>query len=230
MIRARRPTRRIGPESPTFQRIFPHYQRTPLLQHRSATPNPLSSQNGSVYREDCKCNSGFSGPAGGPCTACAAGTYSVNSGALACTPCTLGVQFQNISGQTFCMDCTPVQVSLIYIVFAFQALEIFLVGQVSCGIFCGKSARVVYISHWGLLERSARALVRGTANKSKLALSHYVYTCAHTLRACHSHTHTHTHTHRVSSWHSHISLYFSNTYKLGPWHSQLYTHTHTHTH
>jgi hypothetical protein len=36
------------------------------------------------------CNTGFSGPVGGPCTACEAGKYKVSTGSDACTDCGAG--------------------------------------------------------------------------------------------------------------------------------------------
>ncbi len=36
------------------------------------------------------CNAGFSGPVGGPCTACEAGKYKVSTGSDACTDCGAG--------------------------------------------------------------------------------------------------------------------------------------------
>jgi len=50
---------------------------------------PANSQSleGSVERSDCKCNMGFSGPDGGPCRACPAGTFKGKTGSGACSTC-----------------------------------------------------------------------------------------------------------------------------------------------
>ena len=38
-------------------------------------------------REDCECNTGYTGPNGGTCAACEAGKYKDSPGADACTAC-----------------------------------------------------------------------------------------------------------------------------------------------
>ena len=48
------------------------------------------SPSGSVDVADCVCNSGFSGPDGGECSACAAGTYKENAGPSDCQLCEPG--------------------------------------------------------------------------------------------------------------------------------------------
>ena len=51
-------------------------------QHSRVEGNESGSSKGA-----CVCESGYSGPDGGPCIACPAGTYKDNNDALECTPC-----------------------------------------------------------------------------------------------------------------------------------------------
>ena len=68
----------------------------------------------------CKCNAGYSGPIGGPCTACAAGTFKSTNGSQPCLQCAAGKvspcaasDCQNCSANTFsppsrqapCLSC-----------------------------------------------------------------------------------------------------------------------------
>ena len=50
---------------------------------------PANSQalQGSSQITDCKCNPGFYGPLGGPCTPCQTGTYAAVAGQASCTAC-----------------------------------------------------------------------------------------------------------------------------------------------
>jgi hypothetical protein len=51
--------------------------------------NSISPAN-STSLQACVCNAGFTGPNGGPCTACVAGTYKTTTGSVACTNCESG--------------------------------------------------------------------------------------------------------------------------------------------
>ena len=53
----------------------------------SACPDNSDSVVGSTSLTDCKCNAGYTGPDGGLCTACDAGTYKTTLGSGSCTSC-----------------------------------------------------------------------------------------------------------------------------------------------
>jgi hypothetical protein len=55
-----------------------------------ACPENSQSVAGSPAIASCKCNAGFSGPDGGTCLACEAGSYKATAGSLACTFCEVG--------------------------------------------------------------------------------------------------------------------------------------------
>ena len=92
-----------------------------------ACPSHSQSGNASGAARDCRCNVGYSGPDGGPCQACAAGTFkdvvgneparclapgancSYNASHLeACAPCRAG--FYSQPAATACTGCTALQV------------------------------------------------------------------------------------------------------------------------
>ena len=56
---------------------------TTCQQCPDATTSPASSS----AVTDCACNKGYSGPAGGPCLVCSAGSYKEVSGSASCTRC-----------------------------------------------------------------------------------------------------------------------------------------------
>ena len=66
-------------------------------------PENSSSPLGSGVRTNCTCDPGFSGPNGGPCEPCAAGTFTNTSGAGVCAPCAPG--FYSLEQAT--TACTP---------------------------------------------------------------------------------------------------------------------------
>ena len=53
-----------------------------------------SSPAGSDAASDCACDAGFTGPNGGTCTACPAGTYKAASGAGSCSSCPSGTNLR----------------------------------------------------------------------------------------------------------------------------------------
>lgn len=56
---------------------------------------------------DCQCNRGFTGSAGGPCVACAAGKYKSELGSAACSNCSSGAYLPATASQTSneCLSC-----------------------------------------------------------------------------------------------------------------------------
>lgn len=52
------------------------------------------------------CNAGYTGPYGGPCTACSAGQYKSVTSNAACTSCPVGT-FSNAVGASVCTACLP---------------------------------------------------------------------------------------------------------------------------
>ena len=70
-------------------------------------PSHAFSFEGSSHVTDCLCNAGYSGPNGGPCAACFAGTYKDVNGPSGCSACALG-KYSNVMGQSSslgCMNC-----------------------------------------------------------------------------------------------------------------------------
>ena len=53
-------------------------------------PLGSSSPAGSTSRSNCTCNAEFTGPHGGPCSACPGGTYKNEPGSAACVGCAAG--------------------------------------------------------------------------------------------------------------------------------------------
>jgi hypothetical protein len=53
-------------------------------------PGNSNSPSSSDAVVDCTCNAGYTGPDGGPCSPCAAGTYKIASGSVGCTSCGVG--------------------------------------------------------------------------------------------------------------------------------------------
>jgi hypothetical protein len=72
-----------------------------------ACPSHSSSETRSSALTQCICNSGFTGPNGGDCVACEAGTYKTVRGTVACTLCGSG-KYSTASAATspdVCGDC-----------------------------------------------------------------------------------------------------------------------------
>ena len=67
----------------------------PAFSHSGATSTMLSN---------CTCNAGFSGPDGGPCAACAPGSFKAGPGDASCTACPADT-YQNLSAATACEAC-----------------------------------------------------------------------------------------------------------------------------
>ena len=68
-------------------------------------PVRSDSPAGSSAVGECKCNAGFSGPDGGLCEECPAGTYKEMSGSGACVECEVGT-YSTASGATSKDTCT----------------------------------------------------------------------------------------------------------------------------
>ena len=69
-------------------------------------PDHSNSEEKSQSKEYCRCNSGFTGPNGGNCTACEAGFYKNISGSDNCTACTAGTYNVNKASNSS-EDCIP---------------------------------------------------------------------------------------------------------------------------
>lgn len=61
------------------------YQATACVACPGDSTNSMHQTRTSVYQ--CMCRAGYTGPDGGPCVACAAGTYKASTGSAACTAC-----------------------------------------------------------------------------------------------------------------------------------------------
>mmetsp|Transcript_77060 Transcript_77060/g.125086 ORF Transcript_77060/g.125086 Transcript_77060/m.125086 type:complete len:239 (-) Transcript_77060:1141-1857(-) len=59
---------------------------------------------GSAARTDCKCIRGYTGPDGGACAECTAGTYNYTDGAATCQTCGAG-SFNPLNAATQCTAC-----------------------------------------------------------------------------------------------------------------------------
>lgn len=66
-------------------------------------PDGSNSVTASVVLTDCICNVGYTGPNGGPCTACVAGTYKNTTGSGTCLDCPAGTYSTGNSGS--CVTC-----------------------------------------------------------------------------------------------------------------------------
>ena len=67
-------------------------------------PTSSSSPLASSAVAACTCNSGFTGPHGGSCTACVAGKYKTSTGSVACTDCLAGT-YSTSTGATLAATC-----------------------------------------------------------------------------------------------------------------------------
>ena len=71
----------------------------------SLCPQNSDAPAQSARKEDCKCNAGLTGPAGGPCQGCEAGKYgSVAAGDIGCVVCEAG-KYSDKLGSTTCFSC-----------------------------------------------------------------------------------------------------------------------------
>ena len=66
---------------------------------------------GSIGDSDCKCLEGYSGPEGGPCFNCYAGTFKDVLGSAECVPCVVG-SYSDVPGASSCTQCPLASVSL----------------------------------------------------------------------------------------------------------------------
>lgn len=69
--------------------------------------------NKAVVVEDCKCNTGYTGPDGGACVECSAGKYKVAIGSGVCTLCTAGKYSSSraLVDETSCQPCQDASTS-----------------------------------------------------------------------------------------------------------------------
>eukprot|EP00961_Rhodomonas_salina_P303520 3941269-Rhodomonas_salina.4 len=65
------------------------FQPTPGASECTACPDPQHTtlEGGNALQTACVCVEGYTGPAGGNCSACEAGTYKNATGTQPCTPC-----------------------------------------------------------------------------------------------------------------------------------------------
>lgn len=73
-------------------------------------PTGTTSVNGTtacVGAESTSCNQGYTGPDGGPCTACDTGKYKVATGDAACTDCASGKYLTTVGAtlESTCQAC-----------------------------------------------------------------------------------------------------------------------------
>lgn len=61
--------------------------------------------NDHTKAESCQCNAGYSGNDGGPCTACAGGTYKETVGSAACSACDPNSYTPNLDANIMCVPC-----------------------------------------------------------------------------------------------------------------------------
>ena len=66
-------------------------------------PSNSMSAIGSMFYIDCQCNAGYSGPSGGPCNACPAGSFKAVTGSASCVVCP--VNSNALAGSTVMTDC-----------------------------------------------------------------------------------------------------------------------------
>jgi hypothetical protein len=67
-------------------------------------PGNSSSWEASTAQSSCACNVGYTGPAGGLCPPCVAGTYKTSIGSAACTACGAGT-YSETEGASTCINC-----------------------------------------------------------------------------------------------------------------------------
>ena len=84
---------------------------TPPISGCQPCPHNSSSTQHSTAQTDCTCDAGFSGPDGGPCTACALGEYKDTSGTALCQPCAQNSYADALATIT-CTDCPSNSVAL----------------------------------------------------------------------------------------------------------------------
>ncbi len=72
-----------------------------------ACPTSSNSPIASSAQPACTCNTGFSGPDGGTCTACVAGTYKDTTGSVACTTCPTASNSPSTSVALTACACSP---------------------------------------------------------------------------------------------------------------------------
>ena len=71
-----------------------------------ACPSNTVSEPSSAEQSDCKCDKGYTGPDGGPCTACVAGKFKGDKGQATCTACPAD-SYQPDTDAHECTKCRP---------------------------------------------------------------------------------------------------------------------------
>ena len=79
-------------------------------------PCPLNTRSpaGSTGLVDCRCMEGYSGPDGGPCAVCAAGSFKTENGNLTCKACEAGT-YGTLEASNQCEQCVKGKYSLPFI-------------------------------------------------------------------------------------------------------------------
>ena len=86
------------------------YKETIGIHQCTACPVGLTSPAGSTSSVACivdDCNAGYTGPSGGPCVACVAGTYKSATGSAACINCGIGTYSSTLAATAAaaCVAC-----------------------------------------------------------------------------------------------------------------------------
>ena len=110
----------IRAKSPSQCRVAVNSSKSPAapeleLRYTCITcPAHSSSSVESVDILNCTCNEGYTGADGGPCSACAAGSYKEANGSSPCTLCAAGKFSTDEAGrrQSTCSNCSEVRQTL----------------------------------------------------------------------------------------------------------------------
>ena len=107
----------INPGSTSIEGCLPcqpgYWSAEGKSQCETCAPNAYSRiASGAIT--DCKCNAGYTGGDGGPCNYCLGGSYKVQNGSAACTPCAVNKYSTSLAAisATTCLPCYDYQQSL----------------------------------------------------------------------------------------------------------------------
>ena len=80
------------------------------LGPQACTTCPVDSSTPDIQSTlliNCTCNTGYTGPNGGPCTACVGGKYKNVTGTSLCLTCSVNLYSTKDLASTSCTECTP---------------------------------------------------------------------------------------------------------------------------